>query len=678
MELLMTVNFGWLRVVFVFVCACLAQPLYAGNTYITFADNLGQGGVPTPDGDLVFTNHFLANGGQPVVGELATPVGTQQAGPIEFNIDVTGTLPQQSAYLTITAFDVDEDDPANPNFPEFNTVEFNGVPLGSAVATGFVTAANQPINKGSYLTGFNQSYSSSVFKLPLSSVVAGKNLVLIRPSQVKGSSWAVIVTTSQLVIDGGEGLQAQITKVNLLSSDPIPGTSFVSLQMQTSLKITQPGDYILEYSVIGPNGNSPVTARIPFTPSPNASLITRPIDRINFIYDQALVGDYTIHTQLFYVATGNAVTGTLLPVGVPFQQALTSLVFRPMDRDADGLKDVDEVTLGTNPDDADSDGDGIQDGDEVGNYPTNAAIDTDGDGIIDALESNILDDDGDTLSNQQDSDNADPCIPNPNSVACLALADDDGDGLSNSEEVALGTNPNLADSDGDGVDDATEVGAGYPTVAAIDTDGDGIIDALESKLTDTDGDGVNDQADPANNDTCIPDSTIGVCDADNDGLTNAEEALAGTNPNVSDSDGDGVNDGVEVGVNPASPTDTDGDGVIDALESDIADDDLDGFSNQQDNANLDPCLPNSTSKACLALLDTDGDGLNDQIDSANLDPCLPSIGNDACLKESTLDTAVFGAGSQNTLFLFFMVTLMLTRFWNASLKQDVSRYGKFL
>jgi len=637
-------------VVAVLFFSLLTQSVYAGNTYITFADNLGQGGVPTPDGDLVFTNHFLANGGQPVIGELATPFGTQQAGPIEFNIDVTGALPQQSAYLTITAFDVDEDDPANPNFPEFNTVEFNGVPLGSAVATGFVTRTNQPINKGSYLTGFNQSYSSSVFKLPLSSVVAGKNLVLIRPSQVKGSSWAVIVTTSQLVIDGGEGLQAQITKVDLLSSDPLPGTSIVSLQMQTSLQITQPGDYILEYSIIGPDGNSPVTTRIPFTPQTNVSLITRPIDRINFTYDPALVGNYTVHIQLFYVATGNAVTGTLLPVGVPFQQALTSIVFRPMDSDADGLKDSDEVVLGTDPHNADSDGDGVDDGIEVGNYPTNAATDTDGDGVIDALESDVLDDDGDTLSNQRDSDNADPCVPNPNSVACLALADDDGDGLSNSEEAALGTDPNLADSDGDGVDDAVEVGANYPTTAAIDTDGDGIIDALDSLLLDTDGDGVNDQNDPANNDACNPDRTAGGCDTDGDGLSSDQEAILGTDPQNADSDSDGVADGIEVGVNypTVAAIDTDGDGIIDALES--------------------------------KLIDTDGDGVNNQEDLANLDPCRPTSNsaNDACLTASTLDTAVFGAGSQNTLFLLFMVTLMLTRFWNASLKQDVSRYGKFL
>ena len=41
-------------------------------------------------------------------------------------------------------------------------------------------------------------------------------------------------------------------------------------------------------------------------------------------------------------------------------------------------------------------------------------------------------------------------------------------------------------------------------------------------------------------------------DSDGDGLSDAEEGLAGTNPNKADSDGDGVNDGEELahGTNP--------------------------------------------------------------------------------------------------------------------------------
>jgi hypothetical protein len=57
-------------------------------------------------------------------------------------------------------------------------------------------------------------------------------------------------------------------------------------------------------------------------------------------------------------------------------------------------------------------------------------------------------------------------------------------------------------------------------------------------------------------------------DCDGDGLTNAEEAALGTNPDVADTDGDGLTDGEEVNTHGTNPTvaDTDGDGVDDGTE----------------------------------------------------------------------------------------------------------------
>ncbi len=59
-------------------------------------------------------------------------------------------------------------------------------------------------------------------------------------------------------------------------------------------------------------------------------------------------------------------------------------------------------------------------------------------------------------------------------------------------------------------------------------------------------------------------------DNDDDGLSNSQEKLYGTDPNNPDTDGDGVNDGDEVanGTDPTVPgvADTDGDGVPDAYD----------------------------------------------------------------------------------------------------------------
>ena len=61
--------------------------------------------------------------------------------------------------------------------------------------------------------------------------------------------------------------------------------------------------------------------------------------------------------------------------------------------------------------------------------------------------------------------------------------------------------------------------------------------------------------------------TLGSLDSDGDGLSDAEEAELGTNPDAADTDGDGLSDSVEValGTNPLL-ADTDGDGYSDSEE----------------------------------------------------------------------------------------------------------------
>jgi uncharacterized repeat protein (TIGR01451 family) len=79
-------------------------------------------------------------------------------------------------------------------------------------------------------------------------------------------------------------------------------------------------------------------------------------------------------------------------------------------------------------------------------------------------------------------------------------------------------------------------------------------------------------------------------DSDNDGLTNSQELLAGTDPNNPDTDGDGLLDGIEVHTWHTNPLkqDSDGDGLADG---------------QEINMGTDPNNP-----------DTDGDGIPDGAD----------------------------------------------------------------
>ncbi|PIW02247.1 MAG: hypothetical protein COW42_02420, partial [Deltaproteobacteria bacterium CG17_big_fil_post_rev_8_21_14_2_50_63_7] len=337
------------------------------------------------------------------------------------------------------------------------------------------------------------------------------------------------------------------------------------------------------------------------------------------------------------------------------------------DADGDGLTNLLETTLGTNPTNPDSDGDGINDfietnGGQVVHSDNDAIIDaldldSDGDGVDDRFEGTVdtdaddlpdwrdidddndtiptktelqdsltfgLDVDGDGLLNWLDTDSdADTVLDETELTGDLdgdgvpnyldAIDDDgpdvdpDSDGLTNAQEAAIGTNPYKADSDGDGIGDFVETNAG----SAIDSDNDGTIDALdldsdndslldseEGATEDTNNDNTPNWRDPDDDGDSIPtlielfdairygtdtngdgelnwldtdsdgdgkldsvegredadadgtpnyldpnDSDGPLADADNDGLTNIDENIIGTNPNVADTDGDGLLDG---------------------------------------------------------------------------------------------------------------------------------------
>ena len=230
------------------------------------------------------------------------------------------------------------------------------------------------------------------------------------------------------------------------------------------------------------------------------------------------------------------------------------------DEDGDGAGDACDVCLGLpDPGQLDGDGDGV--GDVCDNCPIDpnaAQLDQDGDGLGDLCD---LDDDNDGIPDVSDN-----CVlvPNPDQLdtdsdllgdACDS--DDDGD-LVPDEFDNCPLIPNFDQKDAE-LDPGPD---GQPGVAGVDDDGiNGIDDPGE--LCPPNAAGFPGPI-PGSDDIC-GDGIGDVCDEDddNDGLSDSQESLLGTNPLVADTDGDGFDDGVEVaaGSDPNDPNDFPSGGV---------------------------------------------------------------------------------------------------------------------
>jgi len=279
----------------------------------------------------------------------------------------------------------------------------------------------------------------------------------------------------------------------------------------------------------------------------------------------------------------------------------------PEDDDNDGLSNIEEATLGTNPNDPDTDNDGLTDGEEVNDVQTNPLDpDTDDGGVLDSAEvnegTNPLDSTDDNTGNDEDRD---------------------GDGLTNMEEEALGTDPDNPDSDNDGLPDGVEVNAVGTDPLDPDTDNDELTDGAEINQFNTD---------PLDLDT------------DNDALLDGQEPALGTDPTDPDTDNDGVLDGPEVakGTDPLVANI----GEAPVGPSTEEDSDGDGLSNEDEvTLGTDPDNPDSDNDTLLdgneirlygtdpLNLDSDSDKLNDSLEifTYNTDPNNSDTDNDGLL-----------------------------------------------
>ncbi|WP_437297178.1 hypothetical protein [Sorangium sp. So ce426] len=320
----------------------------------------------------------------------------------------------------------------------------------------------------------------------------------------------------------------------------------------------------------------------------------------------------------------------------------------PADTDGDGLIDVIEEEIGTDPSDADSDDDGVIDGDEPNfsdDHDDDGLInaldpDSDGDGLFDGTELGlpcdnaatdaaagkcVADADPATTTHPLDADTDDGGISDgaedanhnggidegetdPNNGDDDAVDEDrDGDGLPDAEEEAIGSDPDDADTDDDGVPDGQEPKPGEDTdddglinVRDVDSDNDGLFDGTElglpcdSEGTDAeaghcrpDGDAGATKTDPLDADTDDGGVPDGQEDVNLNGVVDAGE----TDPNVGEDDG--------------TPADSDGDGLIDAIEDELGTDPNDADSD--DDGVIDGDEPNFSD-------DHDGDGLVNALD----------------------------------------------------------------
>jgi len=225
-----------------------------------------------------------------------------------------------------------------------------------------------------------------------------------------------------------------------------------------------------------------------------------------------------------------------------------------LDTDGDGFYDDDEITCGSDP-----------------NNATSVPQDTDADGVCDVMDN---DDDGDGYDDANDSfplDDSEWDDTDNDGIGDNSDDDDDGDGWTDTDEYQCGTDPIQYSS--------------QPT----DTDADGTCDVVDE---DDDDDGYPDNSD------AFPLDDQEWLDTDGD--------LIGDNADIDD-DGDGFSDAIEAtcGSDPLDanslPPDTDQDGSCNAVDGD---DDNDGFADVADAFPLD----------AGEWVDTDGDGIGNNAD----------------------------------------------------------------
>lgn len=149
----------------IFSMLLISSTISESAIYITRSDNLNNAGEPIPDYDM---------------GSYICVFNDDPIHPIEFNINLTGALPKNNAYLSLFILDVD--------WPyEVDEIYLNGHLLGYAI-------------------GQNNLNYSSFFVIPdISWIKEGNNTIKVLVDRNSSGSWCADVVSGQLIIDEGSG-----------------------------------------------------------------------------------------------------------------------------------------------------------------------------------------------------------------------------------------------------------------------------------------------------------------------------------------------------------------------------------------------------------------------------------------------------------------------------------------
>lgn len=246
--------------------------------------------------------------------------------------------------------------------------------------------------------------------------------------------------------------------------------------------------------------------------------------------------------------------------------------------DSNENADLDGDGIGNNAD-PDDDNDGVLDlVDAFTSMTTIGFFDTDGDGIPNNVDGDIDGDGVDQSPNGLECTGTDPIVCDYQGQVCLYNAEFDDILCFNYDFFPFDPTAK-SDIDGDGIPDSRDTdidGDGRTNCIPVDLETDSLCNQDALPIINELDDYVIDEAYEEEGQPPVlycKESQKNNCyyidyDDDNDGLTNYEEFLLGTNPDSSDTDGDGVPDLNESldGTDPLSATsfkDTDNDGIPD-------------------------------------------------------------------------------------------------------------------